>query len=206
MAESIKKLGMYSTESVKKHTGKSWDQWIQILDKAGAHLLSHQEIVALLKKKYKLDPWWQQGVTGGYEIHSGRRVFGQNSKGDFATTSTKTLNITPKNLWKLLLTDEGLQCWLKPLSEFGLTKGEAFETEDGFFGEVRTVKAGLRARLKWQDPEWDKASIMQIYLAARPGGKCILVFSHENLSSARLRESMKERWKEALEAIAALTK
>ena len=36
-----------SDEAVKAKTGKKWDQWFPILDKAGAKEMSHQDIVKL---------------------------------------------------------------------------------------------------------------------------------------------------------------
>ena len=52
---------------------------------------THGEIVAFLKVRYKLRPWWQQGVASGFEIATGRRVDGQNTKGLYTTTATKSL-------------------------------------------------------------------------------------------------------------------
>ena len=71
-------LARTSNESILKHTGKIWDDWIETLKKAGALNLTHKEIVQLLKTKYKLKPWFQQIVTGGFEVHTGRRREGEN--------------------------------------------------------------------------------------------------------------------------------
>src|SRR5688572_1797323 len=81
MAAEIEKIGKVKSESVLKCTGKSWAQWIAILEKAGARWMTHKEIVAFLKK-YKLSQWWQQGVATGYEMHIGRKAEGRNEKGE----------------------------------------------------------------------------------------------------------------------------
>lgn len=45
MTKFINKI---STEAVKKATGKSWDEWIKLLDKLDADKLTHKEIAKML--------------------------------------------------------------------------------------------------------------------------------------------------------------
>jgi hypothetical protein len=202
----VDRIGRVTSQSVLKCTGKDWDQWIKILDSAGARGWPHQEIVAFLKKKYKLGPWWQQGVTGGYEIHIGRRVEGQNLKGEYSTVATRTFPLDKKAMWKLLSSPKGLGVWLKPFSDFKLKPGSEFEVYGGVFGEVRTMKAGERARLTWQETDWAKPSIVHVLVVARPKGKCIFVIQHENLKDSGLREKMRAHWKRAMIELLAIAK
>ena len=46
-----------SDEAVKAKTGKKWDQWFAILDKAGAKEMSHKDIVKFLNSKHDVGPW-----------------------------------------------------------------------------------------------------------------------------------------------------
>jgi hypothetical protein len=190
-----------SGPSVKKGTGKDWKEWVSILEKSGARGLTHKEIVAFLKKRYKLTPWWQQSVTLGFEIHIGRRVEGRNERGEHALTATKSLPVPQKDVWKFLNSEKGVRVWLQPMSDFELKKGMSFEREGGIFGEVRTCKAPLRARIAWQDIEWLKPSILQIYVVPRPKGKSILVFNHEKIMKARDRDELRAHWKNVLNRI-----
>ena len=59
-----------SDEAVKAKTGKTWKQWFEILKRAGASKMSHQEIVGLLTAKHNVGPWWQQMITVSYERHA----------------------------------------------------------------------------------------------------------------------------------------
>ncbi len=102
------KVGRVSSASVLKCTGKSWDQWVELLNNQGAANWTHKEIVAFLKKKYKLGPWWQQGVTSGYEIAIGRKVEGRNDKGEYSIAANRTVPADVKVLWKFLLSEKGL--------------------------------------------------------------------------------------------------
>ena len=188
-----------SDESVLKATKKSWQDWFNILEKVGARGWTHQETAAYLKKKYKLTGWWQQSVTLAYEIFIGRRIEGRNAKGEHSLTATKTLLITPKKLWILLNSEEGMAAWLQPMSEFSLKKGEQFEREGGIFGEVRTVKAPTRARLTWQETDQLKPTLLQIYIVPKKDGKkTVLVFYHERIMNARMRDDLRAYWKGAL--------
>jgi hypothetical protein len=197
----IHKVGRVSSASVLKCTGKDWESWVKILKTAGATHWTHPEIVAFLKKKYKLGPWWQQGVTSGFEMVIGRKQLGRSSKGEYSMTSSITLPRSTTQLWKMLLAPHGQKLWLKPFSAIQLKSGAAFETEGGIYGEVRTWKAGVRLRLSWRESEWPKASIVQVQLIARSKDKCILVFQHDGLKDARLKEQMRAHWQAALQRI-----
>ena len=56
-------MTVVADESVLERTGRSWTEWFELLDAAGSRGMSHQEIVALVARRYALDPWWQQAVT-----------------------------------------------------------------------------------------------------------------------------------------------
>jgi uncharacterized protein YndB with AHSA1/START domain len=194
----IDKIGRVSNQSVLKCTSKSWEEWIAILDKAGARTWTHQQIVALLKTRYKLGLWWQQGVTLGYEVHTGRRVLGQNLKGEYGTVATRTFPVEQKKAWKLLASPQGLAVWLKPLEPFALKLNEVYEVNGGAYGQVRRIKPGERVRLSWQEADWRKPSFLQAFVVARPKGKCMVVIQHESLKDLKLQEKMREHWKKAL--------
>jgi len=204
MQEKFEKLGMVTTASVLKCTGKNWDQWVALLEKAGAARWERKEIVAFLKKKYKLSPWWQQGVTHGYELAVGRRIEGHSPSAGFALTATKTMPIPVRAVWELLLSDRGLACWLQPMGDFDFAKGVQYEAVGGVYGEVRTFKKNLRVRMTWTESDWEKHSVLQIYMVARPKGKSILIFSHEKLPNGRWRLKMREHWKKVLSELARL--
>ncbi len=177
-----------------------------LLEKAGARGWTHQEIVAFLKKKYKIKPWWQQSVTLGYEIHIGRRVEGRNEKGEHALTATKNLHVTQKEVWRFLNSEKGLEIWLQPMSEFKLKKDQEFERLGGVYGKVRTVKSPLRARIAWHDGEGEKPSILQIYVVPQKNGKTTLVFAHEKILKARDRDELRAHWKSVLDKVHAYFK
>lgn len=195
--KTIEKLGPFTDKSVLKHTGRDWRKWIEILNKEGAAHLDHKGIKALLKKKYKLKPWWQQGVATGYEVHIGRRIEGQNLKGEYTVTVTKTFPVEQKKLWKELISPDGQAIWLSPLSPFEIKPKNTFEIRGGIFGGVRTMKAPERLRMSWQDTEWPKPTILNVHVLPRPDKKCLLVFSHDSIKDPRTKEKLRLHWKTA---------
>lgn len=194
----IGKIGLVSSESVLKHTGRNWNQWVAILRREKADLWTHREITELLKNKFRLSPWWQQSVAIGFGVHIGKRVLGRNSKGEFSTVSSKTLNLKAPKAWRYLLSPAGISIWLRPVSRFQLKARHQFEAEGGIFGEVRTFQEGKRIRITWQDATWSKPSVVNINLIPRAGEKCMLALQHEKLPSAAARLKWRHYWKEAL--------
>lgn len=205
MISKFNQVNKVTAASVDKNTGRDWQQWLQTLNKIHAQNLTHKELVQLLKSKYKLTPWWQQIVASGFEVMIGKKIEGRNAKGQFSITVTKTVHVHPKVLWKFLVSKEGTNIWLKPLSqpEDGMTfniKTE-FETEDGYFGEIRTINKGKKIRMSWMDLDWQKKSYFTLYIHSRDNKKCMLIFTHEGLVDGRLRAPLRQRWEEASKMI-----
>lgn len=200
----IEAIGTVSSKSVEERTGRTWDEWIDILDRKGASILTHKEIVSFLAKKYKaLNPWWQQQVTTGYEIHIGRKLPGRNAKGLFSMTATKTFPVDQKTLWKILTSKEGSRLWLKPMSDVDFIPKSTYEVEGGIFGEIRTMRAPERMRMTWHDSDWDKATIIQIYVIPRPGKKSIIALQQDGITSSQLKDQLRAYWHDALNELLA---
>ena len=196
--QSFKKVGMVSTESVLKCTGKDWNQWVQLLTKVGALHWEHKQIVAFLKGKFKLGPWWEQGVATGFEMAIGKKIPGYSKTNGFSMTATRTIKISAPELWKILFSQQGLEIWLSPLSEFQAKPGQSFESSLGAFGEIRTIKKNRRLRMTWTEEEWDRPSVLQVTLVPRPKEKSILVIQHEKIPNGRVRDQMRTHWKQVL--------
>ena len=194
--EAVELLARTTSKSVLKHTGRNWDDWLVILKKSQAIHMTHKEIVHLLKTKYKLTHWWQQIVASGFEIHSGKKIQGQNEKGEYSVTVTKLLNISQKKFWIFFKSQEGIQIWLEPMSSFTMEKGESFEIAGGVFGEVRTITHPGKVRLHWNDSDWPKKTTVQVHVIPKPKDRCHLVFSHEQLANSRIKEKQRAYWKQ----------
>src|SRR5881397_3832648 len=77
------KLAGRSDSTIKQNTGCTWERWVKALDYVQAHTWSHREIAEYVREKYKIDGWWAQSVTVGYERIKGLRAIGQRRSGAF---------------------------------------------------------------------------------------------------------------------------
>lgn len=195
MNKKIENISNISSASLKKATGKSWTEWILILEKKSAKNWNHQETVHFLKTKYKLGPWWQQWITIGFEVYSGKRIEGRNLKGFYSLTVTKNINLEQKKLWKYITSNEGILFWLGPMSEFKILIGSNYEIEGGIYGELRSIKAPDRLRLSWIDIDWPKPSSIQILLVKRNPKKTMFVISQDNIPTAQAKQNLRSRWR-----------
>ena len=201
----IEKIGRVSSASVEKGTGKSWDEWIPILTKAGAAGWPHKEIVLYLRKKYKPGPWWEQVVAGCFEIAVGNRIDGRNQKGLYAVGVSRVVPLSRAKTWAFIVSDEGLSIWLKAFSPLMMKTGEKFENEGvdggGAYGEIRTMTKGEKIRIRWQENDFEKPCVLQIYLHKRPGEKCGIGFQMDEIPNERVKELFRTHWKTVIDEL-----
>lgn len=195
------KLHAISSDAVKKATGKTWEQWVFLLDKLGTKNMAHREIVRMLfDRKLIRNPWWCQMVTVGYEYARGKRALGKTAPVGFEVGISKTLPITPREAWRMIISQRGRKLWLGDVPRLKFKKGERFHSRDAA-GEIRTVKPGHRLRLTYQPGGAKAATTLQITVTPRQTtrGTCIR-FHQEKLVSAEEREHMRRHWQSVLQA------
>jgi hypothetical protein len=56
-----------SEESIRRRTGRGWEEWFDLLDESGAGDWSHAEIARWLSAEQGVAGWDAQSVTVGYE-------------------------------------------------------------------------------------------------------------------------------------------
>ena len=199
--------GSVSDEAVQKATGKSWDEWFELLDEAGAEEMSHKEIAELLMEKGYIEEgggWWAQSVTVGYEYFKGRRVKGQTADAGFQLGVQKTLPVEAEGLWQVITSPNGLEIWLgSGLHKMAFEAGETYRTAEGTTGEIRTAYPAERLRLTWQPADWENQSTLQLTLLDK-GDKTALNFHHEKLSGPEQRKEMKSHWQQVLKQLKTL--
>lgn len=199
---TTQKLGGVTSASVKKHTQKDWDEWVKTLNRKSYQSKTHQNLVQILKKEFKLTPWWQQVVARGYQIAIGVRDPNATLKGTFTTTATISLSVSAKEIFKFMTTPEGQLLWLKPLYPITLKSKETFECEGGVFGEFRTVSSPAKIRFTWIDEDWLKKSTVNIFLYSKPKKKTMIVINHNDLPTMKAKLQMHQRWRTAVDSIA----
>jgi uncharacterized protein YndB with AHSA1/START domain len=178
MATNGKHAGI-SDDAVRAKTGKTWQQWIDALDRAGGRAMSHQEVAALLSDKFGVPPWWTQMVTVGYEQAIGKRVAMQKADG-FAASASRTINVSAAAVFKAFNDSRSRSLWLA--DEF----------------TIRKATAPKSLRITWKDGK----SHVDVNIYAKGARKAQISLQHTKLASARTAEQMKKYWRSALAELA----
>jgi hypothetical protein len=90
---------------VGEATGRQMDEWIRLLDQAGARDLTHNQIWRWLAEAGEVaDGSLREAITITYEQEIGRREMGQSCEGDYPASVSRPLKAT---------VDEVLQRWLE---------------------------------------------------------------------------------------------
>jgi hypothetical protein len=74
MAEKKSHVAKASDEKILEKTGKSWKQWLRILDNLDIATNGHRFASMTLYHEHSLSPWWCQAVTIRYEWEKGLRI------------------------------------------------------------------------------------------------------------------------------------
>lgn len=80
-----------SDDRIVEKTGKSWAQWLKIINSFGGKDLTHKEIAQHLSE-LGVSGWYSQMLSVKYEQSIGRRVKGQDSDGTFTKGVGKVVN------------------------------------------------------------------------------------------------------------------
>jgi hypothetical protein len=92
-------LAGYSDEVLKARTGCTWERWVGVLDYYKADTMAHRDIAALVSQKFKIEGWWSQAVTVGYERIKGLRARGQRRDGSYEANRSRTYDVPTKTLF-----------------------------------------------------------------------------------------------------------
>jgi hypothetical protein len=165
-----------SSAAVKKATGKTWSQWLTVLDKAGAAKWPHREITGWLQRTHEMSEWWAQMVTDGFEHARGLRVKHQKPDG-FEISVAKTIAAP---------VGRAFAAWREaPLREQWLPATPL---------TVRKATPHKSIRILWADD-----TLLSINFWPKGSLKCQVVPQHSKLPSPEAAEKMKAYWSDKLE-------
>jgi uncharacterized protein YndB with AHSA1/START domain len=175
----VMRLAGVGTDAVARATGRAWDQWLAILDKAGAAALPHKAIAALLAGRYRVPPWWSQMVAVGYGQARGLRKPHQKADG-FSANASRTVGAGLDRLYGAWSDPKLRALWL----------GAA---------PVKVTRAtdGKSLRIAWTAGD----SRVEVNFAAAPGGRSRVQVEHGRLADERARTKQKAFWSEALDRL-----
>lgn len=167
-----------SSDAVQAKTGKTWSEWIAVLDRAGAAAWTHKEIATHLSEQHGCPGWWSQMVTVGYEQVKGRRVKNQTCEGDFSAGASKTIAVPIAELYASWSDPKKLAQWLP----------------DGAKMTIRRATANKSMRITWLDGE----TSVEINFWNKGPAKSQVAMEHNKLKDLAAVERFKAYWTAAL--------
>jgi uncharacterized protein YndB with AHSA1/START domain len=167
------------SDAVRAKTGLGWEDWLAVLDAAGAKELTHQEIVAILAKEHQVGPWWRQMVTVGYEQARGLPAK-HEVKGGFQISRHKTIAAPVSVAFDAWKVKRKRNRWLANPDI-----------------EIRTAKENKSLRITWIDGNTN----VEVLFADKGDGKARVGVEHSKLATAKDAERMKKYWGEQLERL-----
>lgn len=173
--KSIKEAAGISSDAVARRTGKSWDDWIDVLDSAGAQTLDQRGVVAILAQKHGIGPWWQQTIAVGYESLRAKSDKPPAPDG-FHINSSCTLDAPLPRVFRLW-NDAGERArWL---------------CDDRFVVRAATADKVIRAR-------WGKGTSHVAVSFSEKSGRTEVSVEHHQIESRGAAEQMKAYWAKKL--------
>jgi hypothetical protein len=172
------KVNGIGDEAVRAKTGKTWNEWIETLDKAGARTMEHAQIATFLHEKFGVPGWWTQMVTVGYEQSIGKRVARQKADG-FAASASKTLNVSAATAFRAFNEPRKRAAWLTDT----LT--------------IRKATSPKSLRITCADGK----THLDVNIYAKGDEKAQVTLQHTKLASAREAARMKKYWGDALKRL-----
>jgi uncharacterized protein YndB with AHSA1/START domain len=172
-------LAGMSDATIRERTGCTWERWVKALDHHGAEKMSHREIAAMVNKTWKVDGWWAQSVTVGYERIKGLRARGQRRDGTYEATKSRTFNVPVETLFEAWANASIRKRWM-----------------NGAKAKVRTATAPKSMRIGLED-----GAIVAVGFYPKGKGKSSVAVEHAKLPDREAARQMKEYWSNLLEAL-----
>ena len=172
-------LAGMSDDKVAAKTGRTWKQWVRVLDSDGAADMPHRDIAALLHRKHDVPDWWAQTVTVGYERIKGLRDRGQRRGGGYEAGKTRTFGVPVKALYDAWANEAARRTWLG---------------RDDV--RVRTATSPKGMRLQWPD-----GTVVIVAFSPKGRSKSMAVVTHTKLADRSSLEHAKRYWAARLDAL-----
>jgi hypothetical protein len=171
------KLAGKSDAIVRAKTGRTWAEWVRVLDEAGAPKKPHRE-VAQFVSSLGTPSWWTQTVVVGYERIRGLREVGQRLDGLYEASKSRTFNVPVETLYSAFANARTRRRWL--------TASVA----------VRAAHENKSMRLAWDDN-----TPVQIWFTPKGSARSVVAVAHQRLRSKSSADALKKTWAENLDRL-----
>jgi uncharacterized protein YndB with AHSA1/START domain len=205
-----------SDEAVETRTGKSWAQWLRILDRWGAAKKGHKATAKWLHETHEVSSWWAQTITVRHEQERGRREKHQRPKG-YEISVSRRIAASAARAFDAISRPGDLSHWFTRGARANLEVGGSYSNRDGDRGRFLAVVRPKRLRMTWDNENHAPGTVVEFAIrtgaaiaagagsgakrAARSGAKVHVEVTHSGLASRKDAETMKEAWSWALDSL-----
>lgn len=172
-------LAGIADDKVATRTGRTWAEWVKILDGHDAASLRHRDIARLLSDTYGTPDWWTQTVAVGYERIRGLRAIGQRRDGTYEASKSRTFAVPVGALYGAWQNAARRRRWL---GDSGVT--------------VRTASRNKYLRLAFRD-----GTVAVIGFTPKGRSKASVSVQHTKLPDRTAVEGLKRYWSEKLDRL-----
>ena len=176
------KLAGMTNATIEARTGRTWEQWVSVLDPVGAHDWPHGKITKYLHETYAVSDWWTQTVTVGYERIKGLRAIGQRRGGAYEASKSKVFAVPLGRLYRAFNDARTRRRWL-----------------GGVKFTIRTAIPEKSMRVTWPD-----GTSVELYFIVKGPAKSQVAVQHVKLADKASADRMKAFWAERLGALEAI--
>lgn len=165
-------------DTIRRRTGRGWEQWFDLLDDWGAAEQPHREIARWVAGQLGIEPlvWEAQAVTTSYERARGLRAVGQRTDG-FAVTVSRTFAVPADRLFDIFVDESTRQRWLP--------EGELRQ---------RTATRPKSARFDFDDGR----TRVLVTFTAKDADRSTIALEHSRLTDAEEADQMRALWRQAM--------
>ncbi|GAA3704862.1 hypothetical protein GCM10022377_18140 [Zhihengliuella alba] len=195
MVEPSNPVNPSNVAAIEKASGRSWADWVALLDEAGAREEPHPRIAELALERLDVangnNGWWAQSVAVAYEQHVGRRLPGQRPDGTFDASVSRT--VAGRR-------DEVARRW-SDLAAAGLAEvraGAPGPLGAGPEGEPRTSATDRRAYWRLDLDDGTRAAVS---FEDKGADRVLVTATHTRIPAPDGVASRKAAWRELLAAL-----
>ena len=170
-------LAGMSEAAIRAKTGRTWAEWVRVLDAERSAEKPHREIAAFVSS-LGTPAWWSQTVTVGYERIKGLRDKGQRRGGGYEASKSRTFNVPIKKLFDAFAKDRTRHQWLG-----------------------RTVKVRSAAPLKRMVVTCDDNTVVRIGFWPKGAAKSAVAVQHQKLPDRSAVTATKQTWAERFDRL-----
>ncbi len=172
-------LSGVSEAALQKATGRTWSEWVQLLDAFGAKEKPHRDIARFVLAQGNVSGWWSQSVSVGYERIRGLRAIGQRRSGTWEANKSRTIAAPAAVLFDAIANTRKRAKWMG--------------------GVKLTVRSSSQKSIR---AVLDDGTAVQFYIDPKGEAKSTVTVQHVKLAEKAGADRMKLFWGEKLNALA----